>query len=125
MLFADAAGGRPQFGDGIHNLVKELYPQASLQKIPLTDPLITGHFGGGISIASVHYRKFTLQEYGVKNVPQLLGVKQNHRWVIVFSPWDVTSGLLGTNTWGIAGYAPQSAQAIARNVMLYALAHKP
>ncbi|NNM84932.1 MAG: DUF4159 domain-containing protein [Phycisphaerales bacterium] len=125
MLFADAAGGKPQFGDGIHTLVRQLYPKAALQNIPLTDPLITGKFAGGVSIATVQYRKFYLTAYGLKKTPQLLGVKQGNRWVIVFSPWDVTSGLLGTNTWGIAGYAPKSAQAIARNVMLYALAHKP
>ena len=125
MLFADAAGGKMLFGDGMHNLVKELYPKAVLQKIPLTDPLITGHFAGGISIASVHYRKFTLQEYGLKNVPQLLGLKRGNRWVVVFSPWDVTSGLLGTKTWGVAGYTPASAQAIAHNVLMYALSHWP
>ncbi len=124
-LFADAAGGKAQFGDGMHNLVKELYPKASLQKIPLTDPLITGSFAGGVPINKVQYRKFFVTRYGPKNAPRLLGVKQGNRWVIVFSPWDVTSGLLGTNTWGIAGYAPKSAQAIARNVMLYALASKP
>ena len=26
---------------------------------------------------------------------------------------------LGTNTWGIVGYTPQSAEALARNILLY------
>ncbi len=123
MLFADAAGGSLAFGDGMHNLIQQLYPHATLESIPLTDPLITGSFAGGVPINKVQYRKFFVTRYGLKNAPRLLGVKQGNRWVIVFSPWDVTSGLLGTNTWGIAGYAPQSAQAIAGNIMLYAIAH--
>ncbi|MCL5769914.1 MAG: hypothetical protein M1588_01155 [Planctomycetes bacterium] len=45
--------------------------------------------------------------------------------MILFSPWDITSGLLGTNTWGIAGYTPASAQKLARDILLYAQAHRP
>jgi hypothetical protein len=35
----------------------------------------------------------------------------------------MTSGLLGTNTWGILGYAPQTAVNLTRNVLSYAAAH--
>ncbi|NNM85414.1 MAG: DUF4159 domain-containing protein [Phycisphaerales bacterium] len=124
MLFADAAGGHPTFSNGMTQLVKALYPKAVLQNIPMTDSLVTGNFPGGVAIAKVQYRKFYVSQLGMKTTPDLLGVKQGNRWVIVFSPVDVTSGFLGTNTWGILGYAPASAQSIARNVMMYALAHK-
>ena len=125
MLFADAAGGHLTFSNGMTQLVKALYPNAVLENIPMTDPIVTGNFPEGTSIAKVQYRKFYVSQLGIKTKPELLGVKKGNRWVIVFSPVDVTSGLLGTNTWGILGYAPESAQAIARNVMMYALAHKP
>jgi hypothetical protein len=40
--------------------------------------------------------------------------------VILFSPEDFSSGLLGKDTWGIRGYMPLYAEAVARNLLLYA-----
>ena len=37
---------------------------------------------------------------------------------IVYTPLDVTCGLLGTNTWGILGYLPEYAETLAQNVVL-------
>ena len=41
------------------------------------------------------------------------------RYAILFSPLDVTSGLLGTETWGICGYEPATAEGLARDMVLY------
>jgi hypothetical protein len=38
---------------------------------------------------------------------------------IVFSPLDLTTGLLATNTWGILGYAPPSCETFLRNLFLW------
>ena len=40
---------------------------------------------------------------------------------MIFSPLDLTSGLLGTNTWGIIGYAPDYAQSLLQNIILWTL----
>ena len=34
---------------------------------------------------------------------------------VIFTPLDVTSGLIGTNTWGILGYTPEYAEAMVTN----------
>jgi len=39
---------------------------------------------------------------------------------VVFSPLDLTNALLGTNTWGIDGYQPASAQAFLKNLIEWA-----
>jgi hypothetical protein len=39
---------------------------------------------------------------------------------VLLSDADVTSGLLGTNTWDVLGYTPDYAQALARSLLLYA-----
>jgi hypothetical protein len=39
---------------------------------------------------------------------------------ILFSQFDVSSGFLGTNTWGIVGYEASTAEGIGRNVVLFA-----
>jgi len=37
--------------------------------------------------------------------------------VVIFSPLDLTTGLLGANTYGILGYQPAFAQDFVRNVV--------
>ena len=37
---------------------------------------------------------------------------------VIFTPLDYTSGLLGTNTWGILGYLPEYSESLATNVIL-------
>jgi hypothetical protein len=39
---------------------------------------------------------------------------------VIFSALDITSGLLGTRTWGIAGYEPGYSQALMKNILLWA-----
>jgi hypothetical protein len=43
------------------------------------------------------------------------------RGAVICASLDMTSGLLGTNTWGIAGYRPQYAQNLLKNIVLWAV----
>ncbi len=122
MLFADAGGGKPAFTNAFVNTVTALFPHALLNNIPLKASLYTGSFPEGHKAQVVTYRKFyNYQHAHARKYPQMLGVRLGGRWVIVYSPQDITSGLLGTNTWGISGYTPASAQALARNVLCYTI----
>ena len=44
---------------------------------------------------------------------------------VLFCPGDVTTGLLGTATWGVDGYDPDAAYALARNALLWAVERTP
>ena len=44
---------------------------------------------------------------------------------VLCSEEDVTSGLLGTDTWGISGYMPASAVKLARDIVLFADINMP
>lgn len=124
MLLADAGGGHRAFTDSFVKLVGKLFPHKQLDAIPAGASLYVGNYPGGASAVVVQYRKFYNQQHPhVRNHPQLLGVKLHGRWVVVFSAQDITSGFLGTNTWGINGYTPASAQALARNILTYAVHH--
>jgi hypothetical protein len=112
MLFADAVGGNPNFSQSFLDLAQELIPGVALDSLPDDCPIYTGALPGGVN-------------NGPQKTPQLSGIQIKGRWVVIFSPYDITSGLLGTRTWGISGYGSQSAQNLARNVILYALAHAP
>jgi hypothetical protein len=120
MLFADAAGGHSSFVDSFDQFAQKLYPHTAMVSLNTASSIYTGNLPGGQKISHVLYRKYFIVRHGFKSGPQLLGIRKNHRWVVIFSPQDITSGLLGTNTWGIDGYAPKSAIALARNIVLYA-----
>ncbi|HEX2971065.1 MAG TPA: hypothetical protein VHP11_01960 [Tepidisphaeraceae bacterium] len=38
---------------------------------------------------------------------------------VVFSQLDITTGLLGTNTWGVVGYQSGYAQSLLKNLILW------
>ena len=44
---------------------------------------------------------------------------------VLFTSLDLTSGLLGTNTWGITGYQPDYAQSLLKNLLLWTAAGRP
>jgi len=39
---------------------------------------------------------------------------------VIYSPLDLSTGLLNTGTWGVIGYQPESAMEIVKNVILWA-----
>jgi len=123
-IFVDAAGGQAQFGQSAVALLNDILPNQTLMPIDAGDALIKGTMPDGVDCSTIEYRKFAkLKNPRAGKSPELLGIKIGDRWAIIYSPQDVTSGLLGTNTWGIVGYDPASAEKIARNVVLYAASH--
>lgn len=123
MLFADAAGGNQQFTDSFTALTMKLYPKVVMNRLPAKSSIYTGSMPGGTNATRVRYRRYYIDINGIKHSPEFLGIKRANRWVIVFSPDDLTSGFLGTNTWGISGYTPNSAVDLANNVVQYAIEH--
>ena len=121
-LFADAAGGAVPFMRSFAELVVALYPGESLMPVVAGDLLLNGRLPDSVEVRTVDYRKFWLVENGNSHTVRLLGLQRNGRWVIVFSPDDVSTGFLGTHTWGISGYDPVTAQRLGRNILLYAAA---
>jgi hypothetical protein len=44
---------------------------------------------------------------------------------VIFTSLDVTCGLLGTRTWGIAGFEPEYAQSFLKNLLFWTLDGRP
>lgn len=124
MLFADSAGGKTAFTSSCSLLIQSLYPGSTLQAIPAHSTLFTGLMPGGINAGKVTYRTYGTNVGHPRTSPQLFGIRRDHRWLVIFSSKDITSGLLGTNTWAIRGYAPDSAQSLACNILMYAIAQQ-
>ena len=121
-LVIDCCGGRDEFNSSAAALIKSLYPGTAAA--PVDDAVLAGDYTGGTKVDDVMYRKAALLKRGGGHKANILGVKQGNRYTILYAPEDITSGLLGTNTAGIVGYMPDSALAIARDLVMFAASAK-
>jgi len=126
LLFADAAGGNKAFTDSFWEMARQLYPDDPAKVLPADHPIFTGVFEGrgkGSAIPEAQFRKFGA---GAKpgGPPELQAISTQGRVRVLFSQVDVTSGLLGTQTWGIDGYAPETARALAENILRWVAARR-
>ena len=122
-LFIDACGGNNSFSTSVKDILGGLFKDmGSLEPIPPDSPLYSGAGADSVKLDEVNWRRYTrIRDNATPDDhPRLLGIKKGDRFAVIFSGDDITSGLLGTNTWGIAGYAPKSAQDLARDILLYA-----
>jgi hypothetical protein len=58
------------------------------------DAVYLGGFSGGAKIEGAELRKFARMR-GLGNAKDLLGSKKGARWAVIYTPENVTSGLLG------------------------------
>jgi hypothetical protein len=70
-----------------------------------------------VDVTTPKLRPFANEEFG-KQPQRFVGVHLGQGDVYM-TTLDVTSGLLGTNTWGIVGYDPQYAEDLAKNLVLW------
>lgn len=116
-LLVDACGGSQPFYESVRDdLLARAFPGAKGEKVAQDHPLLWP--AGETESLSPKVRAYATEVF-MGDVPEI-SVIQAGKGRVVVSPIDLTSGLLGTNTWGIAGYEPGSAQAIVRNVLLWA-----
>jgi hypothetical protein len=118
-LLIDAAGGNPAFAQSAEETIKTLNV-GPIEPLFANDPLFTPAKPGMQAITEFDYRG-PLQKFAGRKPdgPLLQGVKINNRWAILLSPQDITAGFLNTHTW-LQGYAPETAQAITRNLLFSA-----
>lgn len=121
-LIIDSIGGNEAFTNSMAQLLLAMYPNALPAVIPTNDELYSGQIPGTQAISEVKFRRYYVLTKHRNVTPQIQGIKLNGRWAVFFSPEDITSGLLGTNTYGILGYTPESSVALVRNMLLYAAA---
>ena len=74
---------------------------------------------GQYGIKDVKYRQHTYRKVKTK-YPQLEAVLMGSRAAVIFSSLDLTAGLVGYPSLAVEGYAPDSAFALMRNILIYA-----
>jgi hypothetical protein len=126
-LIGDSTGGSEAFTESFLDLTRSLAPDSQIDILPADSALFDGSIAGTIKIGKdqVEFRKSTPLNRRASGRAEIWAWKVNGRYAILFSPLDITSGLLGTDTWGISGYAPAFAQTLARDLVLYAARMQP
>jgi hypothetical protein len=114
-LIVDSAGGDEAFAASVRKLLEGLLEGSRLAVLPPGHPLYTKV---GPVVGKVAYRPAARQGPG-DNRPRLEGLSYKGRLAVVFSPEDLTAGLVGYAYHGLKGYEPASAYELMRNAVLY------
>jgi hypothetical protein len=127
MLFADSICASRAFTESFRREMAIIFPQNSMEKIPVDDPLLSRKFGGfDLKIVS---RRDPLNRGAnaplsatVKKVPpELEGVRFDDRWGVIFSQFDISCALEKRDSLECRGYTREDAARIGVNVILYSL----
>jgi hypothetical protein len=125
VLLIDSCGGNRAFTDSVRaNVLSKLLPGTSPAPLSSSHPILAGSGDGMENALPLKVRTYVVQIRGEKDPPPIVSMKLGQGQVI-FSELDVTSGLLGTTTWGVTGYLPQTSQAIAGNTLLWSMRLPP
>lgn len=81
---------------------------------------MTGEEPGTAAIGKMHLRNWT-SEKGPGPRGSAIHVIRAGKGTVILSYIDLTTGLLGIQTWGINGYDPTSCEQLVRNVILRSL----
>ena len=127
-LFANAICASSRFTSSFASEMKKVFPDAELKPIPTDDPLFSNRYGG-YAVEKLDIRKPARQggrklETTVhQEPPELLGIQKEGRWIVVFSPDDVSCALEKSGAVECSGYSPESAFKLSVNILLYAMEH--
>ena len=123
-IFADAICSNRLFDENFRKQVDRIVPGAELKPIPPNHPMWTDFYGGQ-NIGTVTISKPDRSEpsgFSKRSVrPQFMGVEVEGRYVIVYSPVDLSCSLENATLSHCESYLREDALKLAINVLLYRL----
>jgi hypothetical protein len=122
VLLVDAVGGSPPFVESMRSALAQAFPEAALQSLPRHHPLLNDGEPGMDDLAKPRLRPYVLERTAASGTLRHL---RSGNGAVILSEMDITSGLLGTETWGIIGYEPSYAQSLVKNAMFWAMDGRP
>ncbi len=118
-LVIDAAGGAVDFKDAMENELGLIFGAAAKNPnvLPADHPIYSG---GGQKVSKVAYRAFARKLLGNIATPRLRGIEVNNRLAVIYSPEDLSVGMVGMSIDGIYGYDATSATKVMESIIMYA-----
>jgi hypothetical protein len=128
VLFADSICASEEFTRSFRQEIETILPGRPWKAIPPTHPMFTTEFGGydvsRLSVREPQRRAAAdapLRAPVQRTVPRLEGIERDGRFVVIFSPLDISCALENHASLGCRGYIREDAAKLGVNVILYAL----
>ena len=120
-LVIDAAGGSTEFAESAEAELRTIFgsdaTKALGEPLDIDSPVFDLP---NAKIESVNYRDFyKTKVVGKLKAPRLFGIISGNRIGVFYSREDLSCGMVGQPVDGIAGYSPESATELMRNIALY------
>lgn len=130
VVLIDSTGGLNAFDVDMRNMLPKAFPQEFPRLLDNTHPIFAARAPGTTELAKTRVRSYVTERMGsgVGTIQMLVPKPQSaaqHPGAVVITSLDLTSGLLGTNTWGILGFEPAYAQALVKNIIFWTLDGTP
>jgi len=127
-LLVDSICASRPFADSLRREMKIIFPDAPLGRIPVDHPIFSGKRFRGYDLSTVTLRdpqartaRDPLRTRLSKVAPLLEGIEIDGRYVVIFSPYDISCALENSPSIECKGYVRSDAAKIGTNVILYAL----
>ncbi len=117
-LLVEAVGGDEAFASSAKEVLTQLYGPQALQPLPDDNPILARK-DFPIPIERIGSTSAWQRRHGRQTQPRLSAVALDGRLAVFFSPADITAALLGQTFTLSAGYVPESAFEILRNLLLH------
>ncbi len=126
VIFGDAICASPEFTTAVKRELTAAIPTAEWSRIPASHPLLTSEYQG-FDLSQVRVRR--PREPGADQAnskveqvtPKLEGMTLDDRWVVIFSPLDISCALESPSSNDCEGYVSQDAAKLGVNILLYTL----
>jgi hypothetical protein len=120
MMVVTAAAGLKPFDKAFRRELKKAFPKAELLKLPPTHPLFEG---GWNRLDKITFTPAALRDDPSLEYPEMYGLFIDGRLAILYSPYDVLSGLNRESNVYAKGVTPDDALRLAINLITYSLSH--
>jgi hypothetical protein len=120
LLVATAGGGLKPFDTAFRRELAKAIPKAELIKLPPSHALFTG---GWSSIDRVTYTPAALRDDPTLDTPQFYGLFLDGRLAVLYTPYDLLSGVNRESNAYAKGLVDTDALRVALNTITYALSH--
>lgn len=123
-LFADSICSSAGFVDSFRNEMRAIFPDHQLELIPQNDP-IWNDDAGGYQLDRVGMHEPAKEAAGgvrrLETQPLMEGIRDKGRWIVVFSPHDLSCAMENGAETQCRGYDKDDAAKLGVNIILYAL----
>jgi hypothetical protein len=122
VLVIDQCGGTGQFDQSVNTMLGQAFPGIAAQTLSPMHPMLLGGTPGTEDLS--HYKQARYRKSAVSRGMahgtglEIIAAGKGH---VIFTPMDITSGLMDTATGGILGFDPAYSEALMKNIIFWAV----